>query len=58
MLKKIASNTLSQILSKALTAIISIFLIGILTKYLSTTLYGEYNKLYNYLSIFAFMADL
>jgi O-antigen/teichoic acid export membrane protein len=58
MLKKIASNTLSQILSKAITAIISIFLIGILTKYLSTTLYWEYNKLYNYLSIFAFMADL
>lgn len=58
MLKKIASNTFSQILSKALTALISIFLIWILTKYLSTSLYWEYNKLYNYLSIFAFLADL
>lgn len=58
MLKKIASNTFSQILSKAITALLSIMLIWILTKYLSTTLYWEYNKLYNYLSIFAFLADL
>lgn len=58
MYKKIASNTLAQILSKALTAIISIFLIGILTKHLPMELYGSYNKVYNYLGIFAFLADL
>lgn len=58
MLKKIATNTFSQILSKALTAFLSIFLIWVLTNYLSTGLYWEYNKLYNYLSIFAFLADL
>lgn len=58
MLKKIASNTISQILSKFITAFLSIFLISMLTKYLSTDLYWEYNKLYNYLSIFAFLADL
>lgn len=56
--KKIASNTLSQILSKIITALISIVLIGILTKYLPIELYGSYNKVYNYLWIFAFLADL
>lgn len=58
MFKKIASNTLSQIVSKAGTAIISIFLIGMLTKYLPMHLYWLYSKLYNYLWIFAFLADL
>jgi len=56
--KKIASNTLSQILSKVLTALISIFLIGILTKGLPIELYGSYNKVFSYLGIFAFLADL
>ncbi len=56
--KKIASNTIAQIISKALTAIISIFLIGLLTKYLSMEMYGSYNKVFWYLWIFAFLADL
>lgn len=56
--KKIASNTIAQIISKVLTAGISIFLIGILTKYLPIELYGNYNKVYSYLGIFAFLADL
>lgn len=58
MYKKIASNTLAQIFSKILTAIISIFLIGILTKTLPVELYGSYNKVFSYLWIFAFLADL
>ncbi len=58
MLKKVASNTISQILSKVGTAIISIFLISSLTKYLSPEMYWQYNKIYNYLSIFTFLADL
>lgn len=58
MFKKIASNTISQVLSKFLTAFISIFLIGVLTKYLSTEMYWQYNKIYNYLAFFAFFADL
>lgn len=58
MFKKIATNTLSQILSKASTAIISIFLLSILTNYLSIELFWLYNKVYNYLSIFAFLADM
>jgi len=56
--KKIASNTISQVITKFVTAFISIFLIGILTKYLSVEMYGMYNKIYNYLGIFAFLADL
>lgn len=58
MFKKIASNALSQVLSKVFTAVISIFMIGVLTKYFSPEWYGEYNKVYNYLWIFAFLADL
>lgn len=58
MLKKIASNTIAQIFSKASTAIISIFLLSILTNYLSIELFWLYNKVYNFLSIFAFLADL
>jgi len=46
------------VFSKIITAIISIFLIGILTKYLPIELYGSYNKVYSYLWIFAFLADL
>lgn len=56
--KKIASNTIAQIISKVITAGISIFLISILTKYLPIELYGSYNKVYSYLWIFAFLADL
>ena len=58
MFKKIASNTISQILSKVWTAIISIFLLSILTNYLSVELFWVYSKVYNYLWIFAFLADL
>jgi O-antigen/teichoic acid export membrane protein len=48
MLKKIASNTIAQIISKATTSIIAIFLISVLTNYLSVEMYGMYNKIYNY----------
>lgn len=58
MLKKIASNTFAQILSKVGTAIISIFLISILTNYLTIELYWLYLKIYNYIWIFVFLADL
>ncbi len=58
MFKKIASNTIAQIWSKVGTAIISIFLLSILTNYLSLELFWVYSKVYNYLWIFAFLADL
>ncbi len=56
--KKIYTNTLAQIWGKIITALISIFLIKILTTYLDVAGYGLYSKIYNYLSIFAVIADL
>ncbi len=58
MFKKILSNTFAQILSKAWTAIISIILLSVLTNYLTQELFWLYSKVYNYLGIFAFLADL
>lgn len=58
MFKKIATNTFSQILSKVVTAIIAIFLISLLTNYLSLEMYWLYSKIYNYTWIFVFLADL
>lgn len=58
MFKKILKNTFSQIFSKFWTAIISIVLLNILTNYLSIELFWLYSKVYNYLWIFAFLADL
>jgi O-antigen/teichoic acid export membrane protein len=56
--KKIYTNTLAQIGSKVITALISIFMIKIITGYLDVAGYGLYSKIYNYLSIFAVIADL
>jgi O-antigen/teichoic acid export membrane protein len=56
--RKIYTNTLAQIASKIITALISIYLIKILTGYLDIAGYGLYSKIYNYLSIFAVIADL
>lgn len=55
---RIYTNTIAQIAAKGFTALISIFLIKILTEYLSMEGYGMYSKVYNYLSIFAVIADL
>ncbi len=56
--KKIYSNTIAQIAGKLITALISIFMIKILTNYLDISGYGLYSKIYNYVSIFAVIADL
>jgi len=56
--KKIYSNTVAQIASKVITALISIVMIKILTTYLDVAGYGLYSKIYNFLSIFAVIADL
>lgn len=58
MYKKVFINTIAQILSKAWTALISILLLSILTNYLTQELFWLYSKVYNYLGIFAFLADL
>lgn len=56
--RKIYTNTLAQIAGKIITALISIFLIKLLTTYLDVAGYGLYSKIYNYLSIFSVIADL
>lgn len=56
--RKIYTNTLAQIGAKLLTALISIVMIKVLTNYLDIAGYGLYSKIYNYLSIFAVIADL
>lgn len=56
--KKIYTNTIAQIGGKLITALISIFLIKILTNYLDLAGYGLYSKIYNYISIFSVIADL
>lgn len=56
--RKIYTNTLAQIAGKIITALISIFLIKVLTNYLDVAGYGLYSKIYNFLSIFAVIADL
>lgn len=56
--KKIYSNTIAQIGAKLITALISIAMIKIITGYLDVAGYGLYTKIYNYLSIFAVIADL
>lgn len=58
MYKKIFINTIAQILAKAWTALISILLLAVLTNYLTQELFWLYSKIYNYLGIFAFLADL
>jgi O-antigen/teichoic acid export membrane protein len=58
MFKKVLTNTFSQTFSKVATWIIAIFLISILTNYLSVEMYGLYSKIYNYTGIFVFLADL
>jgi O-antigen/teichoic acid export membrane protein len=56
--RKIYTNTIAQIGGKIITALISILLIKVLTGYLDVAGYGLYSKIYNYLSIFAVIADL
>lgn len=55
---RVYTNALAQLAAKASTALISVFLIRILTNYLSIEGYGLYSELYNYLSLFAVVADL
>lgn len=56
--KKVYWNTIAQLWAKFSTAFISIFLIKILTGYLSIDNYWLYSKIYNYMSVFAALADL
>lgn len=56
--RRVASNAVAQILAKAGTAFISIFLVRVLTGYLGDAGFGAYSKVMNYSSIFAVLADV
>ncbi len=54
---RVFSNASAQIAGKLITVATSILLLKILTNYLTIEEYGLYGKVYNYLSIFAVIAD-
>ncbi|MBI2453515.1 flippase [Candidatus Peregrinibacteria bacterium] len=56
--RKILSNTVSQIFGRALTALLSILIVKLITNYLGTSGYGEYVTVYSYLAFFGIAADL
>lgn len=56
--KKVASNTLVQIIGKVITTATSLILITALTRYLGVAGYGEFTTIFSYVSFFAVFADL
>lgn len=54
---KVAVNTIYQIIGRVLITIIAFFTIGILTRYLGVTGFGEYSIVIAYLSLYAVIAD-
>lgn len=54
---KILSNTAWQVIGKVVTALLGIISIKYITNYLSTTEYGEYTAIYDFVAVFAILAD-
>lgn len=55
--RKIFSNTAWQIFGKAVTAILGIISVKLITNYLARSAYGEYTTIYDYTALFAIVAD-
>ena len=55
--RKILSNTLWQVIGRAVTALFGIISIKILTGYLPSEIYGQYTTLYEFIGFFAIAAD-
>lgn len=55
--RKILSNTMFQIAGRAGTAMLSLVVIKVITSYLSVGKYGEYTNVYEFLALFAIIAD-
>jgi len=55
--KKVAFNTIIQIIAKVITTITSLFLIAALTRYLGVSGFGQYTTIFAYLSFFGVLAD-
>ena len=56
--QKILGNTFAQIAGKLSTAIIALLTVNILSRYFSTSDFGDYGTIYEYLSIFGAIADM
>lgn len=55
--RRIAYNTVVQVISRALTVGISLVTLGYLTRYLGVEGYGQYNVIFAYLALFGVMVD-
>lgn len=56
--KKIAYNTMVQIIGKALSTLLGVISLAIMTRYLGTEGFGEYSTVITFVSFFAMSADL
>ena len=54
---RVAYNTIVQFAGKAVTTVIGVMTLSLLTRYLSVTGYGEYTIVFAFLGIFAVIAD-
>lgn len=56
--KKIAYNTIIQIVSKAAATLLGLFTLALMTRYLGQDGFGQYTTIITFLSFFAVIADL
>lgn len=56
--RKIAKNTLVQIIGKALSTVLGIISLAIMARYLGASGFGEYSTIITFVSFFAMSADL
>jgi len=55
--RKVAYNTIIQIIGKVITTLISLFLVAALTRYLGVSGYGQYTTIFAFTQFFAVFAD-
>lgn len=55
--QKVAFNTTFQVIGKALSTIISLFIIASLTRYLGVQVYGEYTTIFSFVAFVSIIAD-
>lgn len=55
---KVAKNTVIQIIAKILSTILGIIALGLMTRSLGQEGFGEYTTVFNFMSLFAIVADL
>ena len=56
--KKVAHNTLVQIIGKLISTGLGLFSLALITRSVGTTGFGEYTTIYTFLTFFAVIADL